>query len=311
MSFSASFDTGDWKHLSREQLLETLKDVHAKFTLERRRSGSFAEELRLAKEQNLITQAKIEQEEECISNKLFKRLEKLKNEKQLLANEVEQEEEFLTNTLQKKLEKLNKEKVDLENQLETEQEYIVNKLQKQLEFLNSEKKKLTREKVDLENQLEAEQELIVNKLQKQVEKLDLEKRKLQLEKVNLQRQVNDLNQSVEKLNREKVNLESTMEMEEENIVNRMQKQLDIVLAKYHLLESKLKDKGIRLCDIGVEPITIDAIRRSLSASQSPRIEYSSSFTGRGSDWTGIRRNAHLERRALSSKMRENLEGRFE
>lgn len=71
----------------------------------------------------------------------------------------------------------------------------------------------------------------------------------------------DLNRSVETLNREKVNLESAMEMEEENIVNRMQKQLDIVLERYHLLESKLKDKGIQLHDIGVEPITIDAIRR--------------------------------------------------
>lgn len=74
-------------------------------------------------------------------------------------------------------------------------------------------------------------------------------------------QVKDLNRSVEKLNREKVNLESEMEMEEENIVNRMQKQLDIVLERYQLLESKLKAKGIQLHDIGVEPITIDAIRR--------------------------------------------------
>lgn len=50
---------------------------------------------------------------------------------------------------------------------------------------------------------------------------------------------------------------------------------------------------------------------SLSASQSPRIEYSSSFSGRSSDWIGTRRSFHLERRALSSKIRENLEGRFE
>ena len=37
----------------------------------------------------------MEQEEEYITNKLTKRLNQLKKEKQTLANEVEQEEEFL------------------------------------------------------------------------------------------------------------------------------------------------------------------------------------------------------------------------
>jgi hypothetical protein len=40
------------------------------------------------------------------TNKLMKRLEQLKREKQILATEVEQEEEMITNTLQKKLEKV-------------------------------------------------------------------------------------------------------------------------------------------------------------------------------------------------------------
>jgi len=61
--------------------------------------------------------AQVEQEEEFITNKLMKRLQQLKDEKQTLANEVEHEEEYLVNTLQKRLEKLNGEKVDLENQL--------------------------------------------------------------------------------------------------------------------------------------------------------------------------------------------------
>ena len=74
----------------------------------------------------------VEQEEEFITNKLMKRLEQLKNEKQTLANEVEQEEEYLINNLQKRLTKVHTEKVDLEKQLETEQEYIVNKLQKKV-----------------------------------------------------------------------------------------------------------------------------------------------------------------------------------
>ena len=59
----------------------------------------------------------VEQEEEYITNKLMKRLQQLKDEKQTLANEVEHEEEYLVNTLQKRLQKLNGEKVDLENQL--------------------------------------------------------------------------------------------------------------------------------------------------------------------------------------------------
>jgi Fe-S-cluster containining protein len=53
-----------------------------------------------------VQHKQVEQEEEFITNKLMKRLEQLKKEKQVLANEVEQEEEFLTNTLQKRLEKV-------------------------------------------------------------------------------------------------------------------------------------------------------------------------------------------------------------
>lgn len=71
----------------------------------------------------------------------------------------------------------------------------------------------------------------------------------------------DLNRSVDKLNREKVHLESTMEMEEENIVNRMQKQLDIVLGNYQKLERQLIARGIQPRDFGIQPITIDSIRR--------------------------------------------------
>lgn len=63
----------------------------------------------------------MEQEEELIANKLMKRLELLKREKQSLAREVEQEEEYLTNNLQKRMFRLGREKTDLENRLEAEQ----------------------------------------------------------------------------------------------------------------------------------------------------------------------------------------------
>ena len=79
----------------------------------------------------------MEQEEECITNKLMKRLKQLRDEKQTLANEVEHEEEYLVNNLQKRLQKVNGEKLELENQLELEQEYIVNKLQKTVRHLHA------------------------------------------------------------------------------------------------------------------------------------------------------------------------------
>ena len=48
-----------------------------------------------------------------------------------------------------------------------------------------------------------------------------EKMLLQKEKSSLQRTVTDLAAGVERINREKVQLESQLEMEEEGIVNRM------------------------------------------------------------------------------------------
>ncbi|CAD7705261.1 unnamed protein product [Ostreobium quekettii] len=251
------FSREDWEDASKEEVLDELARVRAMLEREKRRSGSFAEELRAAKEQSLAVQTMVEQEEEYITNRLMKRLEQLKQEKQILANEVEQEEEFLTNTLQKRLEKITKEKVDLENQLEVEQEYIVNKLQKQLEHLNCEKNKLTKEKIDLENQLEAEQEYIVNKLQKQVRQLGREKAGLLREKNDLHKQIEDLGRSVSKLNKDKVNVEAQMEMEEENIVNRLQRQLDYVHVQYKNLERRMEERGLSLKDFGAEPLDVN------------------------------------------------------
>jgi len=87
-------------------------------------------------------QLQAEQEEEYITNRLMKRLETLKQEKEDLARQVEVEEEMITNKLTKKLEQVKQEKVHLENQLEQEQEYIVNKLQKQLSTVLDEKRAL-------------------------------------------------------------------------------------------------------------------------------------------------------------------------
>lgn len=80
-----------------------------------------------------------------MTNKLVKKLEALKQEKEDLARQVEVEEEMITNALTKKLMKVRQEKVDLENQLEQEQEYIVNKLQKQLSTVLEEKRALEKQ----------------------------------------------------------------------------------------------------------------------------------------------------------------------
>jgi len=221
-----------------ERLRDELRETHVKLDREHKRSYAFAEELRILKEQNIEVNSKIELEEEAITNKLMKRLSQLKQEKQALANEVEQEEEFLTNTLQKKLQNLVNEKVDLEKQLEAEEEYIVNKLQKQLDELAVERMKLSREKVDLENQLEAEQEYIVNKLQKQVDGLALEKKELNREHEDMRRQVKNMAAEKDRLNKEKATLENTLEAEEENIVNRLQKQIEEMAFHYMVLERK-------------------------------------------------------------------------
>ena len=55
----------------------------------------------------------------------------------------------------------------------------------------------------------------------QVDRLHSEKACLQKEKSELQRTVTELGSSIDKMHRDKVALESQMEMEEEGIVNRL------------------------------------------------------------------------------------------
>lgn len=51
----------------------------------------------------MFQQARAEQEEEFISNTLFKKIQALQKEKETLAVNYEKEEEFLTNDLSRKL----------------------------------------------------------------------------------------------------------------------------------------------------------------------------------------------------------------
>jgi len=102
------------------------------------------EEIKLVRCNTVNLQAKVEEEEEYITNNLLKRLEAVKKEKEQLAKQVEIEEEFMTNNLQRKLNQLRKEKGELERHLEAEQEYFVNKLQKQLLEITRQKNALER-----------------------------------------------------------------------------------------------------------------------------------------------------------------------
>ena len=104
-----------------------------------------------------------------------------------MALNYEQEEECLTNDLSRKLNQLRQEKVQLEHTLEQEQECLVNKLMRKIEKLETETSskqttldQLRREKVQLENTLEQEQEALVNRLWKRMDKLESEKRGLQV-----------------------------------------------------------------------------------------------------------------------------------
>ncbi|KAK9904766.1 hypothetical protein WJX75_002126 [Coccomyxa subellipsoidea] len=229
-------------------LQKQVQGLREELDQERRRSDSLTQALQRVKEQHFTMQQQVEQEEEYIANRLLKRLDSLKREKQVLATEVEQEEEYLVNNLQKRMGKLNLEKTELEKELE--------KLHRKCEELRLEQCKMSREKEMIENQLEAEQEYIVNKLQKQAMGLAAEKQALQLEKTDLKRQVGELMEAVQKLNNEKVLLEQSMEMEEEGIVNRLQRVIETVLARNKAVEACLEAHGLSVKDLNPPQVDV-------------------------------------------------------
>jgi coiled-coil domain-containing protein 6 len=93
---------------------------------------------RTIRESTVRMQAKVEQEEEYISNMLLKRIQKLKNDKESLALKYEQEEEFLTNDLTRKLTQLEGERDELATRLSQEQNWVVNNLLAKIRKLEAE-----------------------------------------------------------------------------------------------------------------------------------------------------------------------------
>lgn len=71
-------------------------------------------------------------------------------------------------------------------------------------------------------------------------------------------QVTDLAASAERLHKEHVvMIKSQMEVEEENIVNRLQRQIEGLLANYKALEAGLEARGLSVKDLGTGPLTVD------------------------------------------------------
>jgi coiled-coil domain-containing protein 6 len=192
-SAASSSNLANLPPLSKEQFekrIESLVQENRVFKIEidtyKLRVKALQEENKELRKASVNIQVRAEQEEEYISNKLLKKIQSLKKEKETLANNYEREEEYLTNDLSRKLHQLRNEKVQLEQTLEQEQEHMVNKLMRKIEKLEAETnakqsnlEQLRREKIELENTLEQEQESLVNRLWKRMERLEAEKRLLQ------------------------------------------------------------------------------------------------------------------------------------
>ena len=156
----------------------------------------------------------------------------IKEKSASLVSEMEKEEEHITNALMRRIETMSLEKKNLMLQIDAEEEHISNSLQKKLD-------EVMKQKVDLERQLESETEFVGNRLQRQVDQLAKDKKTLAKEKERLREKIQSLHTEGEKLRREKVAIEHSLETEEENIVNKLQAQIQKLLQQNVILERKL------------------------------------------------------------------------
>lgn len=200
----------------------------------------------LSRKLNQLRQEKVqlehtlEQEQECLVNKLMRKIEKLETE---------------TGSKQATLEQLRREKVELENTLEQEQEALVNKLWKRMDKLESEKRGL-QIKLDqpvseppsprdppgrhsrngdtaanLANNIhqlrqecaKLKQQLTVGELnhRRKMSEFEKEEKHIREENLRLQRKLQLEMERREALCRHLSESESSLEMEEERVVNEM------------------------------------------------------------------------------------------
>lgn len=246
------------------------------------RCKQMQEENKQLRKTSVSIQAKAEQQEEFMSNTLMKKINTLKNEKEVLAMNYEKEEEFLTNDLSKKLLQLKQEKITLEQTLEQEQEFQVNKLIRRIERLEAETvskqqvlEQLRKEKIDLENTLEQEQEALVNRLWVRMEKLEAEKRLLQAkldqpvsEPASPQRKGPDDDVNVENLSLN-VNVLRQEVITLRNQLAAAQAEHNRSMSKYESEESMLREENVRLQrKLLLEMERREQLSRQLSESES-------------------------------------------
>ncbi|XP_069097063.1 coiled-coil domain-containing protein 6 isoform X2 [Pleurodeles waltl] len=212
------------------------------------------EENRDLRKASVTIQARAEQEEEFISNTLFKKIQALQKEKETLAVNYEKEEEFLTNELSRKLMQLRREKIDLENTLEQEQEALVNRLWKRMDKLEAEKR-ILQEKLDqpvsappspreISMEIDSPENMMrhirflkneVERLKKQLRTAQLqhtekmaqyleEERHMREENIRLQRKLQREMERREALCRQLSESESSLEMDDERYFNEMSAQ---------------------------------------------------------------------------------------
>ena len=197
----------------------------------------------LSRKLNQLRQEKVqlehtlEQEQECLVNKLMRKIEKLETE---------------TNSKQTTLDQLRREKVQLENTLEQEQEALVNRLWKRMDKLESEKRglqvklnqpvseppsprdiqnkngdtaanlannihHLRQECAKLKTQLVDEEQ----KHKQRMSEFEKEEKHIREENLRLQRKLQLEMERREALCRHLSESESSLEMEEERVVNEM------------------------------------------------------------------------------------------
>ncbi|MGH0129627.1 UNVERIFIED_CONTAM: hypothetical protein FKN15_044249 [Acipenser sinensis] len=194
------------------------------------------EENRELRKASVTIQARAEQEEEFISNTLFKKIQALQKEKETLAVNYEKEEEFLTNELSRKLMQLQHEKAELEQHLEQEQEFQVNKLMKKIKKLENDtiSKQLTLEQFitvlyPLKNKLGVGCKkpsfffLQLRHTENRAQYIE-EERHMREENIRLQRKLQREMERREALCRQLSESESSLEMDDERYFNEMSAQ---------------------------------------------------------------------------------------
>ncbi|KAH7977429.1 hypothetical protein HPB49_001488 [Dermacentor silvarum] len=246
--------------LSREQIqkrVESLQQENRVLKMEletyRLRVKTLQEENRALRQVSVNIQAKAEQEEEFISNTLLKKIQALKKEKETLALNYEQEEECLTNDLSRKLNQLRQEKVQLEQSLEQEQEALVNKLMRKIERLEAQTlakqanlEQLRREKAtgnrqtafnDIFSLMDISRRALHTKPRQSYVKAKLTPAADRAAR-NL---TSDCARSIRELYAElNVELECTLEQEQEALVNRLWKRMDKLEAEKRMLQERLE-----------------------------------------------------------------------